>query len=246
MSIRWTSPLPSKRGQDVKALPANGIVEDVDLATFKPTFILRGSKPKDAEKEKKKNKKQKSSKGGPLAFFDMDEDGGESLSLTAVRQKHRDWDSERPRKKKRKDGEGDGHDDMWVEKPPSYIVEALPITDVSSDEGNQVGQESGPPGARKRAIDFVYIQLRKLTSILASLITLYHDASITMDVRVSNICTIVIGWEGMYSGSCGDMNRTHVRSAVEEGGYNWLVGCYNGSELPRVLGVSLQLKERHP
>lgn len=33
---------------------------------------------------------------------------------------------------------------MWVEKPPPYIVQALPITDMSSDEGDQVnGQESG-------------------------------------------------------------------------------------------------------
>jgi G patch domain-containing protein 1 len=147
---------PSKPGPDVKPPPANGIVEDVDLATFKPTFIPRGSKPKDAEKKEKKNKKQKSSKGGTLVSFDVDEDGGESLSLTAAHRKHRDRDSERPRKKKRKDREGDGGEDMWVEKPPPDIVKALPITEVSPDEGGQVnGQESGPPRARKRAIDFM-------------------------------------------------------------------------------------------
>ncbi|KAG1816446.1 uncharacterized protein BJ212DRAFT_1354770 [Suillus subaureus] len=150
---------PSQPGPDVKPPPpANGIVEDVDLATFKPTFIPRGSKPKDGEKEKKekRNKKQKSSKGGTLVSFDVDEDGGESLSLTAARQTHRDRDSERPRKKKRKDRDRDGGEDMWVEKPPPDIVKALPITDVSPDEGGQVsGQESGPPRARKRAIDFM-------------------------------------------------------------------------------------------
>ncbi|KAG1816474.1 uncharacterized protein BJ212DRAFT_1299732 [Suillus subaureus] len=45
-------PAPSKPGPDVKPPPANSIVEDVDLATFKPTFIPSGSKPKDGEKEK--------------------------------------------------------------------------------------------------------------------------------------------------------------------------------------------------
>jgi G patch domain-containing protein 1 len=147
---------PSKPGPDVKPSPVNGIVEDVDLATFKPTFIPRGSKPKDAEKKEKKNKKQKSSKGGTLVSFDVDEDGGESLSLTAAHRKHRDRDSERPRPRKRKDREGDGGEDMWVETPPPDIVKALPITEVSPDEGGQVnGQESGPPRARKRAIDFM-------------------------------------------------------------------------------------------
>ncbi|KAG2357773.1 hypothetical protein BDR07DRAFT_1473341 [Suillus spraguei] len=136
-------------------MDTNGIVEDVDLATFKPTFIPRGSKPKDTEKKQKKNKKQKSSKGGALVSFEVDEDGGESLSLTAARQKHRDRDSERPRKKKRKDREGDGGEDMWVEKPLPDIVKALPMN-VSPDEDGQVsGQESGPPRARKRAIDFM-------------------------------------------------------------------------------------------
>ncbi|KAG1771048.1 hypothetical protein EV702DRAFT_1137589 [Suillus placidus] len=148
--------VPSKPGPDVKPPPANGIVEDVDLATFKPTFIPRGSKPKDAEKKEKKNKKQKSSKGGALVSFEVDEDGGESLSLTAARQKPRDRDSERPRKKKRKDREGNGGEDMWVEKPPPDIVKALPVINLSPDEGGQVsGQESGPPRARKRAIDFM-------------------------------------------------------------------------------------------
>ncbi|KAG2141951.1 hypothetical protein DEU56DRAFT_795742 [Suillus clintonianus] len=147
---------PSEPVPEVKpAPPANGVVEDVDLATFKPTFIPRASKTKDAEKKEKKTKKQKSSKGGALVSFDVDEDGGESLSLTTACQKHRDRDSERPRKKKRKERDGDGGDDMWVEKPPPDIVKVLPI-DLSHDEGGQVGgQESGPPRARKRAIDFM-------------------------------------------------------------------------------------------
>jgi hypothetical protein len=38
-----------------------------------------------------------------------------------------------------------------------------------------------------------------------------------MNGRVSNInCTIAIGWEGIYFGSCGDMSRTHVHNAVKE------------------------------
>ncbi|KAG0694131.1 hypothetical protein DFH29DRAFT_961354 [Suillus ampliporus] len=147
---------PSEPVPEVKpAPPASGIVEDVDLATFKPTFIPRGSKTKDAEKKEKKSKKQKSSKGGALVSFDVDEDGGESLSFTAARQKHRDRDSERPRKKKRKAREGDAGEDVWVEKPPPDIVKVLPI-DLSPDEGGRIGgQESGPPRARKRAIDFM-------------------------------------------------------------------------------------------
>jgi G patch domain-containing protein 1 len=78
----------SKPGPDVKPPPANGIVEDVDLATFKSkfksTFI---SKPKDKRKEKE-NKKRKRSKGGALLSFDVDMDGGELLSLTVAHQKH--------------------------------------------------------------------------------------------------------------------------------------------------------------
>jgi hypothetical protein len=51
-----------------------------------------------------------------------------------------------------------------------------------------------------------------------------------MNGRISNInCTIAIGWEGIYFGSCGDMSRTHVHNAVKE--------LVNGGELPRVLGV---------
>jgi len=165
---------PSKPGPNVKPPPANGIVEDVDLATFKPTFMPRGSKLKDVEKKEKKNKKQKSSKGGTLVSFDVDEDGGESLLLTAAHRKHRDRDSERPRKRKRKDREGDGGEDMWVEKPPPDIVKALPITEVSPDEGGQVnGQESGPPRACKRAID-------------------------------CSIAIGLVGWEGMHPGRCRD------------------------------------------
>ncbi|KAG1747898.1 uncharacterized protein EDB91DRAFT_1115387 [Suillus paluster] len=148
---------PSEPVPEVKpAPPANAIVEDVDLTTFKPTFIPRGSKTKDTEKKEKKSKKQKSSKGGALVSFDVDEDGGESLSLTAARPKHRDWDSERPRKKKRKEREGGEGEDMWVEKPPPDIVKVLSV-DLSPDNkgGHVGGQESGPPRARKRAIDFM-------------------------------------------------------------------------------------------
>jgi G patch domain-containing protein 1 len=75
---------PSKPGPDVKPPPTNGIVEDVDLATFKSTFI---SKPKDKKKEKE-NKQRKRSKGGALLSFDVDVDGGELLSLTVAHQKH--------------------------------------------------------------------------------------------------------------------------------------------------------------
>jgi len=149
---------PSEPVAEVKpAPPANGILEDVDLATFKPTFIPRVSKPKESEKKGKKGKKQKSSKGGALVSFDVEEDGGESLSLNAARHKYRDPDGERPRKKKRKDLGGDEGEDMWVEKPPPDIVKALPV-DLPPDEGGglQGGEhENGPLRARKRAVDFM-------------------------------------------------------------------------------------------
>ncbi|KAG1874404.1 hypothetical protein F4604DRAFT_1925279 [Suillus subluteus] len=134
---------------DDKALPANGIMKDVDLATFNVTFILRGSKPKDAEKKEKKNKRQKSPKGGALVSFDV----AESHCRLLPRAKNSEIGIARGRRHGRY-----GHEDMWVdvEKSPPYIIKALPIIDMSSDEGDQVsGQASGPPGARKRAIDFM-------------------------------------------------------------------------------------------
>lgn len=150
---------PSETVLEVKpAPPVNGIVEDVDLATFKPTFIPRVSKAKDVEKKDKKSKKQKSSKGGgTLVSFDVDEDGGESLSLTAARHKHRDRDSERPKKKKRKERDGGEGEDLWVEKPPPDIVKVLSV-DLPPDEGGglHIGEhENGPSRTRKRAIDFM-------------------------------------------------------------------------------------------
>jgi G patch domain-containing protein 1 len=146
---------PSEPAPEVKpAPPANGVMEDIDIATFKPTFIPRASKTKDAEK--KKSKKQKNSKGGTLVSFDVDEDGGESLSLTAARHKHRDRDNERPKKKKRKGREGGEGEDMWVEKPPPDVVKALSVDLPPDERGDHDGEhESGPPRTRKRAIDFM-------------------------------------------------------------------------------------------
>ncbi|KAG1816453.1 uncharacterized protein BJ212DRAFT_1480902 [Suillus subaureus] len=108
---------PSIPGPDDKPPAANGIVEDVDLATFKPTFIPRGSKAKDAEKNEKTNKKQKGSK------------------VREAEKEEREGSNQ----------EGDGGEDMWVKKPPPDIAKVLPITDISPDEGSQIsGEESGP------------------------------------------------------------------------------------------------------
>jgi hypothetical protein len=49
------SPLQSEPGLNIKASPANGTVEDVDLATFKPTFI---SEPKDRRRKRKTRNKR--------------------------------------------------------------------------------------------------------------------------------------------------------------------------------------------
>ncbi|KAG2032012.1 hypothetical protein BDR03DRAFT_1015566 [Suillus americanus] len=145
-------PLPFTPGLDVKPPVANGVMEDVDLATFKPTFVPRGSKLTDSEKKEKKPKVQKSAKSGTLVSY---------------------RDSKRPRKEKRKDPERGGGENMWVEKPPPDIAKALPITDVSSEEAGEVsGQESGPLRAHKRTIDvmlrYIQVQIQKLTSNLAS------------------------------------------------------------------------------
>ncbi|KIJ65418.1 hypothetical protein HYDPIDRAFT_27428 [Hydnomerulius pinastri MD-312] len=158
-----TPPEPSDPPTSVPMSASNptksGVVTEVDLSTFKPTFIPRDSQPKSAKAKASsaKEKKSKKPKGGVLVSFDLDEDGGEPLSLSAPPREKRDRDSSRPKKKRKKqDAEGDKGDE-WVEKPPPDIVKGL-LVDVPPDESMKVDVAeggSGPPRGRKRAVDFM-------------------------------------------------------------------------------------------
>ncbi|KAH7909692.1 hypothetical protein BJ138DRAFT_195776 [Hygrophoropsis aurantiaca] len=136
---------------------------EVDLASFKPTFIPRDPKSKKAKgkdkevysKEKKDKKKKSSSKGATLVSFELDEDGTDSISFSAQRSKHRDKerDQDRFKKKKRKEKDGD-EDDMWVEKPPPDIVKGL-VAEIPPDDNPDIVEDAGPVRGRKRAVDFM-------------------------------------------------------------------------------------------
>jgi len=132
---------------------ANASPAEVDVSTFRPTFIPRDSQSKSANGKglAAKEKKSKKPKGGALVSFDLDE-GGVDLSISARREnKERD----RP-KKKRKKQKGDGNEDVWVEKPVPDTVKNLPV-DTPHEALKMDASEvvAGPPRGRKRAIDFM-------------------------------------------------------------------------------------------
>ncbi|KAI5995585.1 hypothetical protein EDD15DRAFT_608141 [Pisolithus albus] len=136
-------------------MPNGTLVTDIDMSSFRPTFMPRDPQAKTKAKGKehsgteKKNKKSRGAKGGVLISFELDEEGGESLSLSGLRHK-RDRDRDRPKKKKKGDGDGEGA--TWVEKPPPDIVKDL-RSDPSLDPDSPY--DVGPPRGRKRAIDFM-------------------------------------------------------------------------------------------
>lgn len=136
-------------------LPNGTLATDIDMSSFRPTFMPRDPQVKTKAKGKehsgteKKNKKPKGAKGGVLISFELDEEGGESLSLSGLRHK-RDRDRDRPKKKKK--GDGDGEEATWVEKPPPDIVKDL-SSDPSLDPDSPY--DVGLPRGRKRAIDFM-------------------------------------------------------------------------------------------
>ncbi|KAF9234104.1 hypothetical protein BU15DRAFT_53028 [Melanogaster broomeanus] len=134
------------------------VAEEVDLSTFKPTFIPRDTQPKSANGKASapKEKKVKKPKGGALVSFDLDEGGGESLLISARREnKERD----RPKKKRKKQKEEE--EEVWVEKPaPDIVKELPPAADTPHDDDVQMDDSGGhgvvgPPRGRKRAIDFM-------------------------------------------------------------------------------------------
>ena len=132
--------------------PRRDVQEDIDMSTFKPTFIPRDPQAKAKEKELvkgKKGKKPKGTKSGILVSFELDEADGEPLSLSGPRHKDKDRDRDRPKKKRRKREEVDG-DDMWVEKPPPRVVQDLPTALHPEPEVADMRSRG-----RKRAIDFM-------------------------------------------------------------------------------------------
>lgn len=159
--------------------------EEVDLATFKPTFVPRAEREshnekssKDKEEEKKRERREKKRKerhAKTLVSFDAD--GEEGLQVVPKKHKSKDKDGER-KKKKRKErhtkGGEDEDDNMWVEAPAPEVVQHLDMSKVPREEkgaaeaGSSITPPSGPttPGEhlnelhpthkpRKRAIDFM-------------------------------------------------------------------------------------------
>jgi len=154
-----TSDLSTSTELKILEQPRRDVPADIDMTTFKPTFIPRDPQAKAKEKElarDKKGKKPKGIKSSILVSFELDEADGESLSLSGPRHKDKDRDRDRPKKKKRKREEVN-EDDMWVEKPPPRVVQGLPpvlhlepeVVDTDAAQGDMRSR------GRKRAIDFM-------------------------------------------------------------------------------------------
>ncbi|KAF9224178.1 DUF1604-domain-containing protein [Gyrodon lividus] len=156
-------PIPSQQpsnsvpAQTTTADPAKAstsAAKEVDLSTFRPTFIPRDSQSKslNSEARAKKEKKNKKPKGGALVSFDLDEGG----SISARREND---ERDRPVKKKRKKQKAEEKEDVWVEKPTPDAVKNLPV-DTGHDDSMKVDvfdSESvvGSARGRKRAVDFM-------------------------------------------------------------------------------------------
>ncbi|KAL4062541.1 hypothetical protein J3A83DRAFT_4381712 [Scleroderma citrinum] len=138
--------------------PKSDIPVDIDMSTFKPTFIPRDPQAKAKEKESakdKKGKKPRGAKSSVLVSFELDE-ADESLPLSGPSHKYKHRDRDRP-KKKRKKQEEVNEDDMWVEKLPLSIVKDLPTDPHTESEVVETDGAQGDvrPRGRKRAVDFM-------------------------------------------------------------------------------------------
>ncbi|KAI6130192.1 hypothetical protein EV401DRAFT_618186 [Pisolithus croceorrhizus] len=153
-------PSTSARAAAPAELPSGSLVTDIDMSSFRPTFMPRDPRVKTKTKEKekehsvteKKNKKSKAAKGGVLVSFELDEEGRESLSLSGLRHKS-DRDRDRPKKKKKREGEKE--EATWVEKPPPDIVKDLRSDPSLDSDAMNSPYDVGPARGRKRAIDFM-------------------------------------------------------------------------------------------
>ncbi|KAI1790233.1 hypothetical protein LXA43DRAFT_515639 [Ganoderma leucocontextum] len=141
----------------------NEPLEQVDLATFKPTFVPRSEREsrKDKDGKSKEKKKEKKKTKVALMSFDAEEDDGSIPSFGPAPPKEKEKER---KKKKRKEKHGEDEDDsMWVEKPAPEVVKSLsaplePAVGVGDGmlvDGEGDGKEAGPQRGRKRAIDFM-------------------------------------------------------------------------------------------
>ncbi|KZT43136.1 hypothetical protein SISSUDRAFT_1112218 [Sistotremastrum suecicum HHB10207 ss-3] len=137
----------------------------VDISTFRPTFVSRSDRTKDApsrkeQKEKDKKESKKKGKGKAILSFETDD-------LQIVPTRSDSPDKERRKKKRKKEKRDDGKvsedvpmedDDMWVEKPPPAtvnttdepVVPCFPDADLEQDKPTK-----DPHRGRKRAVDFL-------------------------------------------------------------------------------------------
>ncbi|KAJ7623714.1 hypothetical protein FB45DRAFT_926546 [Roridomyces roridus] len=141
-------PQPPPPAPDV-VMAAPEVVEPVDPATFKPTFIPREGKAKKGldsdrskEKKEKKDKKRKEKEKRSMVSFQADEEDGAGLQISPVK--------DRPKKKRRKEEQVPEDDDsMWVEKPAPDVVKTLSVVPPTEPEPESTSR------GRKRAIDFM-------------------------------------------------------------------------------------------
>ncbi|TFK48436.1 hypothetical protein OE88DRAFT_524979 [Heliocybe sulcata] len=132
-----------------------GVKEDIDLATFKPTFVPRSESKKAKAKDKERKEKKKKTK--TLVSFETEEDGGYDVPLPP-RGKDKDKERAKKKRKDKKDDAGEDNDSMWVEKPAPEVVKALDTSSaylVEDPADTATGGEVGPPRGRKRAVDFM-------------------------------------------------------------------------------------------
>lgn len=129
--------------------------QEVDISTFKPTFVPRADreKRKDSTKDRSDSKKEKKKKYGKtvLVSFDVEEDGGD----TKTTGKEKDASKRKKKKKEQPVADDEG---MWVEKaPPEGLSELItePAALVGVEVNDVIPKDIGPPRGRKRAIDFL-------------------------------------------------------------------------------------------
>ncbi|KAI6097687.1 hypothetical protein EDD16DRAFT_1667733 [Pisolithus croceorrhizus] len=167
-------PSTSARAAAPAELPSGSLVTDIDMSSFRPTFMPRDPRVKTKTKEKekehsvteKKNKKSKAAKGGVLVSFELDEEGRESLSLSGLRHKS-DRDRDRPKKKKKREGEKE--EATWVEKPPPDIVKDLRSDpSLDSDAMNSPYDAFFAGFAQLRAVSELAALCRKLDGSVAT------------------------------------------------------------------------------
>ena len=153
-----SAPAPSVTPAQYPKEDAQMDVDDgpVDLATFKPKFVLRAERTTDDNPPSKRRKKDKEKRKGGKALVSFDVEGDEEDTPVASKTK----DKERKKKRRSKDkniekGEKGGDDDeMWVEKAVPEVVQKMSV-DPSSKPPEKKAEETGRLSKRMRAEDFM-------------------------------------------------------------------------------------------